>query len=241
VYGGGEKSTHGSYSTDNGKTWTAFAKAADPKGDGRIAVSADGGTFVWATESGGTFWSTDRGASWTGCKGLPEKARLCSDRADPKVFYAFDHKGGAVFLSRDGGATFASTTTGLPTSDEGRDLAAVPGMSGHLFLCTDAGLFRSVDTSGKFEKVAGVDKAPRIGFGKAAAGKEHPAIFIVGFVSGAYGFYRSDDAGASWARINDDQHQFANISSIAGDMRTFGRVYLGSSSRGVLYGEPTGK
>ena len=237
VYGGGAKTTHGSYSTDNGKTWTPFAKAADAKGDGKVAASADGSTFVWATESGGTFWSRDRGASWTACTGLPGNARLCSDRADAKLFYAFDHKIGTVLVSNDGGMTFAPAAMNLPTSEEPRDLAAVPGMRGNVLLCTDSGLYRSTDTGQHFEKTASVQKASRIGFGKAAVNKEHPAIFIVGFVDGAYGFYRSDDGGASWLRINDNQHQFANISSIAGDLRTFGRVYLGSSSSGVISGE----
>jgi photosystem II stability/assembly factor-like uncharacterized protein len=241
VYGGGEKTTHGSYSTDNGKTWKPFDKAADPKGDGKIAVSADGSTFVWATESGGAFWSRDRGATWTACKGFPEKARLCSDRGDPNVFYGFDNTTGTVVVSSDGGTSFAPAASDLPKSEEPRDLAAVPGKGRNMFLCTDSGLFRSTDAGQHFDKVAAVQKASRIAFGKAAAGKDHPTIFIVGLIDGAYGFYRSDDAGASWLRINDDQHQFANISSIAGDLRTFGRVYLGSSSRGVIYGEPLAK
>jgi len=42
-------------------------------------------------------------------------------------------------------------------------------------------------------------------------------------------------------RINDDAHQFAFINAIAADPRSFGRLYLGSASRGVIYGEPSAK
>jgi photosystem II stability/assembly factor-like uncharacterized protein len=164
--------------------------------------------------------------------------QICSDRADGQRFYAFDRQAGVFYASRDAGATFNATARTLPSDAESRDLAAVPGMRGNVFLCTDSGLFRSTDGGQNFTKLDNVERALRIGFGKAAPGRDHPAIFIVGYLGATYGFYRSDDAGATWARINDDQHQFANISSITGDMRHYGRVYMGSSSRGVVYGEP---
>ena len=53
-------------------------------------------------------------------------------------------------------------------------------------------------------------RPPRlVAFGKAAPGQQHPAVYVVGKLGGVYGFYRSDDVGATWVRINDDQHQFA--------------------------------
>jgi photosystem II stability/assembly factor-like uncharacterized protein len=61
---------------------------------------------------------------------------------------------------------------------------------------------------------------------------------LVGKVKGVYGFFRSDDAGATWVRINDDQHQYGWVSVITGDARVHGRVYIGSGGRGILYGDP---
>ena len=54
---------------------------------------------------------------------------------------------------------------------------------------------------------------------------------------GVYGFYRSDDTAATWQRINDDQHQFGVVNCLAGDPKLYGRVYVGTSGRGTVYGD----
>ena len=47
--------------------------------------------------------------------------------------------------------------------------------------------------------------------------------------------------GAAWTRINDDQHQWGWIGQVViGDPRVYGRVYVGTNGRGILYGEPAG-
>ena len=68
-------------------------------------------------------------------------------------------------------------------------------------------------------------------------GASYPAIYLAGTVSGTTGVFRSTDAGASWVRINDDQHQWGGYSLVVGDPRTFGTVYVvPASGRGILYG-----
>ena len=78
-------------------------------------------------------------------------------------------------------------------------------------------------------------------FGKAAPGKDYPAIFIAnqsGSASPAAGIYRSDDEGATWVRVNDAQHQWGNrVDCLAGDPRIYGRVYVGTFGRGAFYGD----
>jgi photosystem II stability/assembly factor-like uncharacterized protein len=50
-----------------------------------------------------------------------------------------------------------------------------------------------------------------------------------------WGVYHSDDGGATWARYNDDAHQYGGISVIAGDWNTYGRIYFNGAARGVIY------
>ena len=51
------------------------------------------------------------------------------------------------------------------------------------------------------------------------------------------GIYRSDDAGASWVRIDDDMHQYGGPTLIGAGSRVSGRVFLGMNGRGIIYGE----
>ena len=64
-----------------------------------------------------------------------------------------------------------------------------------------------------------------------------PAVYAVGTVGGVYGTFRSDDVGASWTRINDDAHQYGLLGAITGDPRIYGRVYVGTEGRGIVYGD----
>jgi xyloglucan-specific exo-beta-1,4-glucanase len=77
-----------------------------------------------------------------------------------------------------------------------------------------------------------------VGFGKAASGKSFPSLFLAGQIAGVQALFRSDDAGVSWKRINDDGNQFAAVSRVTGDPRIHGRVYIATGGRGILYGDP---
>jgi hypothetical protein len=77
-----------------------------------------------------------------------------------------------------------------------------------------------------------------VSFGKAAPGQSHPAVFLHGIMDGTEGVFRSDDAGATWVRINDDSHRYGYLTAMAGDPRTYGLVYLGTGGRGILSAIP---
>ncbi|HSY25483.1 MAG TPA: xyloglucanase, partial [Polyangiaceae bacterium] len=104
---------------------------------------------------------------------------------------------------------------------------------GNLYRFTGAGATRT--------QVATVSAAAGVGFGMAASGQAHPAVFLIGTVSGQYGFFRGDDGtGMSWTRVNDDAHQYGSLQGnyVAGDEAVFGRVYLTTGGRGYVYGDP---
>jgi hypothetical protein len=50
--------------------------------------------------------------------------------------------------------------------------------------------------------------------------------------------FRSDDAGASFKRINDDRHRFGRLVAMAADPLEHGKLYVAPQGRGVLVGQP---
>jgi photosystem II stability/assembly factor-like uncharacterized protein len=90
-------------------------------------------------------------------------------------------------------------------------------------------------------RISGVQAILAFGFGKAAPQHSYPALYLAGTIQGQPGIFRSVDEGRSWVRINDNQHQWGLILQITGDPRIFGRVYVGTHGRGILYGDPAGR
>lgn len=79
-----------------------------------------------------------------------------------------------------------------------------------------------------------------MGFGKAAPGRTNSAAFLAGTVGQTRGVFQSDDAGVIWKRINNDNHRYGWIGQVViGDPRVYGRVYIGTNGRGIVYAEPS--
>jgi len=230
--------SHAAFSTDGGATWFQGTEPAGINNGGTIAAAADGSRFVWASRDVPVHYTTNFGSSWTQSRGIPDNAIVESDRVNPNRFYGFAD--GRFYVSVDGGATFSATvTSGLPTS--GVRFKAVPGREGDIWVAGEGGLWRSTNGGASFTRVSGVSSSVNIGFGAPAPGRSYPALYLVGDVDGVTGVYRSDDTGATWVRINDDAHQYGNMGeAITGDPRVYGRVYLGTNGRGILYADPVG-
>nr|WP_230986927.1 X2-like carbohydrate binding domain-containing protein [Cohnella fermenti] len=240
-------------SNDGGTTWyKANSEPSGTAGGGTVAVAADGSSFVWSTSDKGVYYSKTNGNSWTASTGVPALAKIASDRVNKNKFYAF--YSGTFYISTDGGATFTATAaTGLPTNNVSGllpneaqiSIKTVPGIEGDIWFAggnaTEGiyGLWHSTNSGTSFTKLSNVQEADLIGLGMAAPGQSYMALYTVAKIDGVRGVFRSDDAGASWVRINDDQHQYARINmAITGDPRVYGRVYLGTNGRGILVADP---
>jgi photosystem II stability/assembly factor-like uncharacterized protein len=226
----------GFYSDDGGKAWTEFA--SNPPGcktGGEIAIASDGIAILWQCGGQETFRTVDLGNTWTACQGLPHALKPVSDKMDPNFFYCLDSNSGKLFVSADGGATFVTGAIDLPRKSG--ELRVVPDRKGDLWLVSDRRLFHSTDAGQTFDQIDSVNHAEKIGFGKSAPGRNYPALYMAGSVGKVEGIFRSDDIGQSWIRINDDQHRYGYLDVVIGDPRAYGRVYIGTSGRGIIYGD----
>jgi hypothetical protein len=249
------------WSEDGGRTWRALASPASAAASAAsapatpprrratpaIVVSADGSTFMLMSRT--PMLTRDRGASWTPVTGLPPGARPVPDRLDPQLFYALDFSTSQLYRSTDAGATFApQPSTGLPADihadaptwhEAAWPLVATLGQSGDLWLVSKTGLFHSTDRGATFKKLETDLSIDALSFGKSAPGNDYPSLFAIGTSHGIKAIWRSDDVGANWTRINDDEHQYGTrFRCISGDPRIFGRVYVGTDGRGIFYADP---
>lgn len=234
----------GALSLDGGITWKDFVSTPPPakaNGAGIIAIAADGRRLVWLPKGSAPFFSSDDGLTWNRSRTSFVSASdyrtsvPVADRVNPAKFYIYDGISGRVYVSYDGGAEFSATAS-LPVA--GGLLRTEPGSEGHLWVPASNGLYVSNNSGRDFRPLPLVEAAFQVGFGCPAPGKKSPAIYLSGRVHGTIGIFRSEDGGDSWTTINQPQLQWGWIRVIIGDPRVYGRVYLGTSGRGILYGDP---
>jgi hypothetical protein len=237
----------GNYSTNGGTSWATFAtNPTIPSGNqgdpGYIAVSAKGNFFVWNPKGGPLYYSSNKGSSWIASSGGPavvegwDRYIPVADKVNDSIFYTHDAHNGKVYRSINGGATWTNVGTAPTPSDPGGwAMQSVPGYQGNLWLPEGTvGLTKSTNGGTTWTKISQVQACEQVGFGKAAPLKSYPAIYIYAMISNNWGFYRSDDAGANWVRINDDQHSLGWISGICGDPNVYGALYISTTGRGIF-------
>ena len=251
------------YSTDGGRTWQPTQSLPHPESMlGHIAVSSDGKTWIWAPDPvrGGfgsgrepqllpVYYTIDKGATWSECKGIRGSTRVIADRLNPRKLYGVDLFRNRLYISEDGGANFTEHQMNLPDwpqrdggrgdSRGGQDrIYSTPGFEGDLWIAAFDGLFHSTDGGKTFLKMDNVSEIHGFGFGKCAPGTNYSALYLIGVIDNVRGIFRSDDIARNWVRINDDQHQWGLLLHVTGDPKLYGRVYVGTHGRGALYGDP---
>jgi xyloglucan-specific exo-beta-1,4-glucanase len=233
------------YSNDKGATWTGCATNMGT--DGKVSISADGGTILHCPGSSSTtYYSTNNGASWSACSGVSvQYAAPVADQVNSNNFYIFSPRTGELFRSTNKGVSFSlAGTPGGSTANYPWDpvlIRTVPGLEGHIWVpLTGNGLKYSTNAGATYTTLSNVTYCKTVGIGKAMAGASYPTVFIWGTVSGVTGLFRSTDQGATWLRLNDDAHEFGGAPLLVGDMNAAGRVYMASGGgRGLIYWEPT--
>jgi hypothetical protein len=249
----------GAYSTDAGASWTNFPSVppvGNAAGDeSKVAVTADGANVIWAIAGQIPYYTTNRGASWTATN-LPAPAvayHLAADRKNPLKVYAYDHGGNwwypsnsaRFYHSTDGGRTFtAIARTWAPNGNSVTGLAVNPFVEGDVWLADANNLWHSVDSGLTWTKLTtmatvgteftNVHGAIKVALGAPAPGSAHSAtVYLVGTINGKDAVYRSADTGATWVRIDDDDHRYGGVNGIAADTSVYGRVFM--RGRGINY------
>lgn len=225
---------------------------------GWTAVSADSKRIIWTLSckrvfrSDMTFFTDNEGLSWKRSEfydingaflSIPADIKIFSDRTDENVFYGIteDYR---FFASCDKGESFREAELDISIPHGFRikhEIRAESGGAGRLWIANGIdGLYLLEFDKESFSVrinnlLCGGDYARCIGFGKGK--NDIPALFTVGRICGKYGFYRSFDYGETWSRINSDDQCFGDIISVCGDPRIYGRIYIATGTRGLLYGD----
>lgn len=233
---------------------------------GWAAISPDGKNIVWSIANGielpisRVVASADGGATFQKSRvfakeGVEQKEgclKVFSDRKRSGYFYGFGGDG-QCYVSKDGGISFYEQEIKLDGIDFGKidcadrtEIRADAGESG-VFYIAAAG-YGLVKLCYQGENRVSVKRLSRkedsiyrvgIGIGKDEtdyrSGKK--VLYCNGVIDGSYGFYRTQDEGVSWERLNTKLQMYGEINSIDGDKQKFGRFYLATGSNGILYGE----
>ncbi|KIY65506.1 carbohydrate-binding module family 1 protein [Cylindrobasidium torrendii FP15055 ss-10] len=225
-----------SISTDSGATWNLDYGASSGVYGGKVAFSADADTVLWRPSTGQGVLRSQYTNSFTSISSLPTDAIFASDKKDNTIFYAAS--GSSFYISTDTGSTFAKTAGTLANTTTPVRIVVNPNTSGDVWVSTNGGLLHSTDSGATFTKLAGVTQAWSISLGAPASTNGYPAVFAAANIGGV-GYFRSDDQGTTWTKLDDAAHGFGAISAnvISGDPRVYGRVYIGTNGRGIFYGD----
>jgi photosystem II stability/assembly factor-like uncharacterized protein len=206
-------------STDGGKTWTHEGLedgfqiseiAVDPHDANRLFVAVLGHPYA-ANETRGVYRSTDGGASW-------QKA-LYKDENTGAVSVELDPTNAQVVYADLWSARRPPWTTGN----------SINGATSGLFKSTDGGNTWKQLTEGLPTIAQGLG---RIGIGIAPSDSNRVYAWVDADNQHG-GIYRSDDAGATWSRVNREQRIWGRGSDFACvrvDPRDKNTIYVANTS-----------
>ncbi len=220
-------------STDAGKTWAHIGLektihigriAVHPQNPDIVYVAALGYHFTFNPDRG-LYKSVDGGKTWDRIHFISDKVGFVEVVIDPKdndIIYTasydkhrlpwqFWEEGPltAIFKSTDAGATWDKLSEGLPTGDLGRvGIAVYPKDTNILYASIENGNKRP-PTEAEAAQAKRRGQEPR----ERTLDRQ---------------IYRSDDAGATWRKMNEDKHVMAGG-------KWYGIIYIDPNDPDVIY------
>ncbi len=248
------------YSTDGGKTWARFATLPNGIGQqGGMIAAADPQNIIDVPGQGqGLYCSTDGGQTWSGVSlpGPPAphwlagwyltRHVLAADRVLPRTMYAYNAGDGLYRTSSGACSGWMKVHDAIDRFDVwNAQLTAAPGQAGNLFFTSgpqsgsqpaNETFWRSTDGGARWQAVPMVKEVYAFGFGAPQTATAYPAIYVVGYVGGAFGTWRSVDNARTWVKLATFAKDSLDMpSTISGDMNTFGVVYECFHGSGCAY------
>lgn len=237
----------------------AFRKIETPNvNSGWVAMSPNTKNIVWSVADGISLPVSRVVVSHDGGRSFKlvvvhgkEKGylKVYSDRVNNEIFYGFDEQCG-IYISTDAGdnfneikiAEFPNANFGLIDTINATEIRPVNNRSGEFYVAlAKEGLWKLNISDGKAMKLTpDGEYVYRVGLGVSSSPKTYPesiAIYFAGTINGEYGFYRTEDEGETYTRLNTATQMFGDINSLEADKTVYGRFYIATGSRGVLYGE----
>ncbi len=258
------------YSLDGGVTWHRFA--ISPGMRGRIVIPSGGNRIIWLTQADGwskighVYYTDDFGNSWKLSQGAPAGILpygdqwyiypganyIAADKVDPNLVYIWDR--GNFYVSKDAGASFEVSATGLPSAHNNPDnnssypvmsnIATTPKKTGDIWLAhgmqTMGGLYHSSDTGKTWTVIPNI-KPRWVATGLSdTTDNAYPIVFVTSagstIIGINFGLFRSDDLGTTWNTVSERIPGIAR--NLTADNK--GRVFAGIQGNGMWYASPAG-